>query len=149
MSEFNGTVKEALAWATEAHGDQKYGHMPYSHHLREVTAAVRDAGWDERYQIVAALHDAIEDTEITHEAIAERFGADVADAIQAMSRPGDGSSTRGPDAYIGWIIDSVLPSRMASVVKLWDVRCNLAGRPGSVKYKRANTILTLAVGCGS
>ena len=67
MSTF--TPWAARRMAVEAHGAQKYGVRPYSDHLDEVAALCTSHGKDA--QIVAYLHDALEDTSLTVAAIRE------------------------------------------------------------------------------
>jgi (p)ppGpp synthase/HD superfamily hydrolase len=56
---------------------------PYINHLIEVAMLVADAtgGSDTNLVIAALLHDAIEDSEVPRELIAENFGDDVASLV--------------------------------------------------------------------
>jgi hypothetical protein len=56
---------------------------PYINHLLEVAMLVADAtgGSDTNLVIAALLHDAIEDSELPRELIAETFGEDVASVV--------------------------------------------------------------------
>jgi (p)ppGpp synthase/HD superfamily hydrolase len=54
---------KAREFAIKAHGEQKYGEFPYSVHLDEVATIAKPYG--ESAEIVAYLHDVIEDTSVT------------------------------------------------------------------------------------
>jgi GTP pyrophosphokinase len=79
----------ALACASEIHGGQlrKGTTIPYISHLLAVTALVIEAGGDEDMAIAALLHDAVEDQggRPMLERIRARFGADVADIVEACT----------------------------------------------------------------
>jgi GTP pyrophosphokinase len=79
----------ALACASEIHGGQlrKGTSIPYISHLLAVAALVIEAGGDEDVAIAALLHDAVEDQggRPMLERIRARFGADVADIVEACT----------------------------------------------------------------
>ena len=77
----------AEEFAAQAHGDQRYGtHLPYHHHLASVVATLHRFGHDDPELVDAAwLHDTIEDTSVTSEDIAERFGVRVAELVWAVT----------------------------------------------------------------
>ena len=60
---------------------------PYINHLVEVAMLVAEAteGKDTNLVIAALLHDAIEDSEVPHELIAENFGDDVASIVMEVT----------------------------------------------------------------
>lgn len=83
----------ALALAEAAHAGQvdKLG-VPYIEHVRMVARKVAHLG--PIYEVVGLLHDGLEDCEdtaiISPDILTERFGADVAEAVDAMTkRPGE------------------------------------------------------------
>lgn len=83
----------ALALAEAAHAGQvdKLG-VPYIEHVRIVARNVAHLG--PIYEIVALLHDSLEDCEdpaiISRDILTERFGAEIAEAVDAMTkRPGE------------------------------------------------------------
>ncbi len=87
---------DALLFAAAAHGaiDQKVpgSDLPYIVHPANVTieviAALRhhpEVDGDLAVQC-ALLHDTLEDTQATYEAVRERFGAAVADGVAALSK---------------------------------------------------------------
>jgi len=78
-------VAKARAFATAAHGDQKYGPHPYAVHLEEV-AKVADRYWLPRYIRAAAwLHDTLEDTPTTYEDLVREFDKTIADVVRAVT----------------------------------------------------------------
>jgi len=58
------TLDFAKDYAIAAHKDQLYDGKPYSFHLDSVAIKVKSFG--EQFQIVAYLHDVIEDTSLTY-----------------------------------------------------------------------------------
>ena len=68
--------------ALEAHGDQRYGDGPYSIHLDEVVAILKEFGINEDQTLATAyLHDVLEDTKLGAEAIELGFGEPIKDAV--------------------------------------------------------------------
>lgn len=82
--------RQALALAEKWHGDQRYGPFPYGYHLRATIAAAKELGFGGRKErTVAALHDAIEDTGLTRNMIEARFGSEIANAVDQLTRRAD------------------------------------------------------------
>lgn len=79
----NPAVKKARDFALEAHRDQKYGEHPYVYHLDAVAEILAPFG--DAAQIVAYLHDTVEDTETSIDDITEQFGAEVAGCIVLLT----------------------------------------------------------------
>lgn len=68
--------------AIKAHGEQVYGHEPYSKHLDQVVGVLCEFGFtDDMYITAGYLHDTIEDTYLTYDLIVEQFGSDIATAV--------------------------------------------------------------------
>lgn len=84
--------KSALDFAAKAHGDQKIkgSGAPYVVHVVKVATellCVADGSFDVSFAMQCALlHDSMEDTKITFDALADRFGKRVADAVAALSK---------------------------------------------------------------
>lgn len=91
------TLDRAIALAAKAHEGQtdKQG-APYILHPLRVMMACRADGLSDPHQIVAVLHDVIEDTDTKIEEIREAFGDTVADALDAVSR-------KSEVTYLGYI----------------------------------------------
>ena len=65
-------IEEARKFAINAHGDQKYGELPYHVHLDAVAEIASEYG--ETVQIIAYLHDVAEDTSVQLQDIEREFG---------------------------------------------------------------------------
>lgn len=81
-------VEAAMELARAAHAGQRrkdYG-TPYVSHPVSVAEVLAGAGIDDEEVLAAALlHDVVEDTELSSEEIAERFGERVADMVLALT----------------------------------------------------------------
>lgn len=80
----------ALVFAAEAHANQRRkgaAQEPYLNHLVEVLDLVARANGDadEDALIAALLHDVVEDTPVSYEEIATRFGSRVAEIVRENS----------------------------------------------------------------
>lgn len=107
----------AVRFALDAHqGQLDKGWTPYIMHLMGVWSRVREASL--QTQIVAMLHDTIEDTSVTYEQIALEFGTDVADAVQLLTH----SKGLKYELYVENIARS--GNRSAILVKLADLADN-------------------------
>ncbi|MEN8160327.1 MAG: HD domain-containing protein [Myxococcota bacterium] len=95
-------VAAALRFALERHaGQTRKGRpeVPYASHLLRVAGLVMEHGGDPRQVAVALLHDVIEDCGVTDAELEERFGADVARAVRALSDVLDGDT---PEKKAPW-----------------------------------------------
>ena len=97
----------------DLHGD------PYILHLLRVAADVSRDNYDEETVIVALLHDILEDTECPPKHILDTYGADIADAVEAMTK----RQSDGP--YAEYICNKVANSKRAVAVKKADLRDNM------------------------
>jgi (p)ppGpp synthase/HD superfamily hydrolase len=109
------TLERAIVIAAEAHADQKdKASDPYILHPLRVMLAVKAP--DER--IAAVLHDVVEDTSWTLDALrAEGFSSDVVAAVDALTR-------RDGEEYFEFVQRAVA-HRIARPVKIADLRDNL------------------------
>ena len=88
------TYRQALRFAANAHGSQKYpgSDMPYLVHLVEVTSEITQALFhtpmmDGELAIQCALlHDTLEDTPIQEEMLLAEFGQAVLNGVKALSK---------------------------------------------------------------
>lgn len=91
-------VMKARAFAMKAHGQQKYGDMPYVFHLDQVVDLLRSYG--EEAQVIGYLHDAVEDTPLTVADVEREFGRFVAECVSLVSDPpGPDRKTRKAQTY--------------------------------------------------
>lgn len=89
-NEFN-RVKRARDFAIMAHKDQKYGAQPYFVHLHDVQLVLREADLCVNITILSAawLHDVVEDTNVTINAIEDVFGTRIANIVNCLTNPKD------------------------------------------------------------
>lgn len=80
-------LAEALAWAIDAHGNQrkKGTEVPYHAHLLGVASLVLNDGGSEDEAVAAVLHDLVEDTDATVADVRARFGDTVARIVDACT----------------------------------------------------------------
>jgi hypothetical protein len=97
---------------------------PYINHLIEVAMLVADAtgGSDTNLVIAALLHDAIEDSEVPRELIAENFGDDVASIVLEVT---DDKSLPKATRKLKQIETAATKSPRAKMLKLADKTSNL------------------------
>lgn len=79
--------EEALAFARQAHGEQKrkYTNEPYIEHPKRVAEMVRKVPHTDAMICAAYLHDVVEDTPITHQEIEQKFGKEVAGLVHELT----------------------------------------------------------------
>jgi (p)ppGpp synthase/HD superfamily hydrolase len=79
--------RRACEFARAAHAGQTYTSGSFhDKHLARVVATLRRYGIDEPRLLAAAwLHDTVEDTDVTIEAVEQTFGADVADLVWRLT----------------------------------------------------------------
>ena len=79
--------EKALAFAREAHGEQKrkYSHEPYIEHPKRVAEMVRQVPHTEAMICAAYLHDVVEDTPVSLEEIEQEFGKEVARLVHELT----------------------------------------------------------------
>lgn len=84
--------------AISAHGDQKYGMHPYYIHLDAVAKIVAEYG--ETAEIIAYLHDVVEDTNIQLSEIEAKFGRLISEAVDILTdEPGKTRKERKAKSY--------------------------------------------------
>src|SRR5690242_15206581 len=112
---------------------------PYINHLLEVAMLVAEAtgGEDTNLVIAALLHDAIEDSEVPRELIAETFGDDVASLVVEVT---DDKSLPKATRKLKQVETASLKSQRAKMLKLADQTSNLravaASPPSDWSVKR-------------
>ncbi|MCA0400474.1 MAG: bifunctional (p)ppGpp synthetase/guanosine-3',5'-bis(diphosphate) 3'-pyrophosphohydrolase [Proteobacteria bacterium] len=80
-------LNRAYVYAMKAHGTQKRASGdPYFSHPLEVAAILTDLRVDDQTIAAAILHDTIEDTGTTREDIAHRFGENIADLVDGLTK---------------------------------------------------------------
>jgi len=77
----------AFSYADDAHKQQlRKDGTPFVTHPLAVAEIVAELGLDTDSVIAALLHDSIEDTGVTHEEIAKRFGVTVAELVEGVTK---------------------------------------------------------------
>ncbi|MDR2665623.1 MAG: HD domain-containing protein, partial [Oscillospiraceae bacterium] len=80
-------LREAFEFARAAHSKQlRKDGSPFISHPLAAAEIVAEMGLDADSIIAALLHDCIEDTGATHSEIARRFGGDVADIVEGVTK---------------------------------------------------------------
>lgn len=84
------SLETVTRFAEEAHGDQKYGELPYLKHLSDVVQVLGRFGYKrtgefldphvraDRLVAAAWLHDVLEDTDVSYEELRDLFGCEIA-----------------------------------------------------------------------
>lgn len=80
-------IRDACTFAADAHaGQTRESGEPYIHHPLAVAHILGEMRMDSRTIIAAVLHDVVEDTNITVSELAARFGDDVAELVDGVSK---------------------------------------------------------------
>lgn len=80
-------VRRAYYYAEQAHDEQfRISGAPYVTHPLAVADIMREMHMDHQSVAAAMLHDVIEDTGLTKEAISSQFGSSVADIVDGVSK---------------------------------------------------------------
>lgn len=110
-------LEEAILLATIKHkGQKRRDGTPYIFHPLEVSKILREQGFGVKYQVIAVLHDILEDTDTSVEEL-RLFGNDVIEAVLLLTR-GDGQDEND-------YVRKILNNRYASYVKMADKINNL------------------------
>jgi (p)ppGpp synthase/HD superfamily hydrolase len=137
-------ILQAASFAAEKHAAQRRkgaAAEPYVNHLLEVAHLISTAlsEPDTNLVIAALLHDVIEDSGVTRDEVAERFGADVAELVVEVT---DDKALPKAERKRLQIVNAPKKSVRAQVIKLADkisnVRAILSSPPAdwSVQRKR-------------
>lgn len=80
-------IEMAYLFAKEAHGTQaRYTGEPYITHPLTVALILAQMRMDPQTLMAAILHDVIEDTPVTQAEIIEKFGKEVADLVDGVTK---------------------------------------------------------------
>src|SRR6516165_322230 len=123
-------ISEAAELAARRHNGQQRkgrGDEPYINHLAEVASLLSAASDGEDAELVAAgwLHDTIEDSETTHDELAQRFGLRVAGLVEECT---DDMSLPKSERRRRQITDSPKKSPSARLIKIADKVSNVRAR---------------------
>lgn len=116
------TNKErALLIAEKAHENQMYDIYPYIYHIKQVVKIAEDLGYEENIIVSAALHDVLEDANLSYNDIKKAFGEEVAEIVYAVTDElGRSRSERKTKTY-----PKIRANWKATVVKVCDRIANI------------------------
>ena len=77
--------ERALLVADRVHSGQTYDIYPYGYHIRQVVKLAEEMGYDESIVVAAALHDSLEDTDLSYNDIKKAFGEEVAEIVYCVT----------------------------------------------------------------
>ncbi len=88
-AEDRALIEKAYEFARKAHeGHTRYSGEPYFIHPTAVAKHLAELGLDAPTIAAALLHDAIEDTHVTHEEVEKEFGAEVVFLVEGVTKLG-------------------------------------------------------------
>ncbi len=80
-------IRRAYAYGAEMHeGQKRHSGDPYFTHPVAVAAILTEMQLDDATIVTALLHDTVEDTPATHRDLATRFGRDIADLVDGVTK---------------------------------------------------------------
>ncbi len=80
-------LRDSFEYGAVAHeGQTRMSGEPYIQHPLEVTAILANMHMDHETLIAAMLHDVLEDTPVSKEELSERFGSEVAEMVDGVSK---------------------------------------------------------------
>ena len=125
---------KALEFSLDTHQGQyrRFSQLPYSLHTIRTMKNVRDFGGDINQQIIALLHDTIEDSKNKKETldkIKDEFPAKIANAVLLLTKE------RGIN-YINYISKLAKKSNDVFMIKLSDMLDNLRDNPSSKQFQK-------------
>lgn len=113
--------ERALLVAEKAHQNQQYDIYPYIYHVRQVVKIAEDLGFDESIVAACALHDVLEDTDLSFNDIKKAFGLEVAEIVYCVTDElGKNRKERKEKTY-----PKIRGNWKASVVKICDRIANV------------------------
>ncbi|HSI06628.1 MAG: HD domain-containing protein [Myxococcota bacterium] len=81
------TPDAARLFALQAHGARTYGTWPHARHLDDVAKTMRELGFTgPEHQIVAYLHDVLDERTCGRNDVEQRFGTAIATAVDELAR---------------------------------------------------------------
>lgn len=83
----NGLINRAMAFASNAHREQKrLSGDPYITHPLHVARMLHEMGFDAAVIVAGLLHDTVEDTGITLDGIRSDFGSEIANLVDGVTK---------------------------------------------------------------
>lgn len=78
-------IEISLMVADKVHANQSYDIFPYSYHIRKTVNVSVHYGFDEAIQCACALHDSMEDGNLSYNDIKTYFGQEIAEIVFAVT----------------------------------------------------------------
>ncbi|MCH9649868.1 MAG: bifunctional (p)ppGpp synthetase/guanosine-3',5'-bis(diphosphate) 3'-pyrophosphohydrolase [Deltaproteobacteria bacterium] len=117
-------IRSAFEFSAEMHGDQtRRSGEPYLTHPLNVAYILADLKFDQTCVVVGLLHDVLEDTLTSREVLEEKFGVDVAELVDGVTKIGRHAYVRRDQAQAETFRKMILASARdirVIVVKLAD-----------------------------
>lgn len=131
--------RDAAKLATEVHREQKRRDgSPYIGHVNNVVENVPAS--NQEAKIVAMLHDSMEDGGVQPEDLRkQRYPEAIIEAIEAITRP---PADKQQMSYQEYIEKKIAPNRIATEVKIADLRDNLRDNDNPEQAKRYRRALS-------
>lgn len=78
-------LDRALLVAEKVHFNQSYDIYPYIYHIKSVVKVAYGLGYDMAILVSCALHDSLEDSELSYNDIKKAFGEEVAEIVYCVT----------------------------------------------------------------
>lgn len=78
-------VERGIMAAEKVHMNQSYDIFPYMFHIKQVVKIAKDNNFDDVIQCACALHDSMEDGNLSYNDIKKYFGEEVAEIVYAVT----------------------------------------------------------------
>lgn len=78
-------IDKCLMVSDKVHAGQSYDIFPYSYHIRKTVLISQHYGFDEAIQCACALHDSMEDGNLSYNDIKTYFGIEIAEIVFAVT----------------------------------------------------------------
>ena len=115
-------LERALLVAEKAHANQHYDIYPYMFHIKQVVGVAKELGYDESVLVSCALHDVMEDGDLSYNDIKKGFGEEVAEIVYAVTDElGRNRKERKEKTYL-----KIKANIKATVVKICDRIANVS-----------------------
>jgi len=129
-------LHNAILVSQRAHENQTYNGKPYyDGYILPVVKMTKKLGGDETHQMVAALHDLVENGHTTASSLGTRFNVEVGDAIDVITRDQD-------DNYFEYI-EKVLQNPIAKLVKRAELMIQISRNPPPTLLARYEKALAM------
>ena len=137
VTELSEGQGQAIAFLIDAYEGVKTAAGKGLPHAQAVADILRDAGYDQRVQVVALLHDVVEDTPRSIEDVRDGFGEPIAAMVDALTED-DSIATRTAQAGVARTGDRCRPEVVAIALadKIATLQHAACGNPRSQAQAR-------------